>query len=137
MKTAGIVVRGVEALIDLIVCYVMLYVVAAITGNTIEGGGLHLTGAPVMVGVGLCLAYYIVLEAMWGATLGKLATNLRVVRENDGGAIGWSASIIRNLLRLIDGLVFYIIGFIAICASKKRQRIGDRVAGTIVVRRAV
>jgi uncharacterized RDD family membrane protein YckC len=137
MKTAGIAVRGVEALIDLAVCYAMLYVVAAITGNTIEGGGFHLTGSPFMVGVGLCLAYYIVLEAALGATLGKLATNLRVVRENDGGPIGWSASIIRNLLRLIDGLVFYIIGLIAICASKKRQRLGDMVAGTMVVRRAV
>src|ERR1700674_1249729 len=44
-----------------------------------------------------------------GATLGKLATNLRVVRENDGGPIDWSASIIRNVLRLIDGLVLYMV----------------------------
>ena len=137
MKPAGIAVRGVEAFIDLVVCYVMLYVVAAITGKTIEGGGFNLTGAPFIVGVGLCLAYYIVLEATWGATLGKLATNLRVVRENDGGPIDWSASIIRNVLRLIDGLVLYMVGFIAICASDKRQRLGDRAAGTIVVRRAV
>ena len=52
MKPAGIAVRGVEAFIDLVVCYVMLYVVAAITGKTIEGGGFNLTGAPFIVGVG-------------------------------------------------------------------------------------
>jgi uncharacterized RDD family membrane protein YckC len=135
MLTAGIAVRGVEALIDLVVCYGLLYLVATITGNTSEGGAIYLRGAPAMMGVGLCLTYYIVLEATWGATLGKLATNTRVVRENDGGRIGWSASIIRNVLRLIDGLVFYLVGVIAILISSKRQRIGDRVAGTVVVRR--
>ena len=128
--------RGVEAFIDLVVCYTLLYFVAAITGSTIAGGGFYLRNAPLLAGVGLCFAYYVVLEAVCGATLGKLATNPRVVRESDGGRIDWSASVIRNLLRLIDGLVLYVVGFIAICVSPKRQRIGDRVAGTIVVRRA-
>ena len=105
MPIAGIAVRGVEAFIDLVVCYVIMYVVAAITGQTTAGGGWKLTGAPFLVGLGLCLAYFIVLEATWGATLGKLATNLRVVTESDGGPIDWSASVIRNLLRLIDGIV--------------------------------
>jgi uncharacterized RDD family membrane protein YckC len=136
MPTAGIAVRGVEAFIDLVVCYVLLYIVAAITGNTVAGGGFDLPTGPLMVGLGLCIAYFVVFEAIRGATLGKLATNLRVVRENDGGPIDWSAAIIRNVLRPIDGLVLYLVGFIAICVSPKRQRIGDRVAGTIVVRRA-
>jgi uncharacterized RDD family membrane protein YckC len=137
MTIAGIAVRGVEALIDLVVCYVLLYVVAAINGSTIAGGGLGLKGTPFVVGVGACLAYYIVLEAKWGATLGKLATSLRVVRETDEGPIGWRASMIRNLLRLIDGIVLYAVGFVAICATSKRQRLGDMVAGTIVVRRGI
>jgi uncharacterized RDD family membrane protein YckC len=129
-------VRGVEAFIDLVVCYVLLYIVAAITGNTVAGGGLHLRNAPLMMAAGVCFAYFVVLEAAWGATLGKVATNIRVVRESDGGPIGWSAAIIRNVLRPIDGLVLYLVGFIAICVSAKRQRIGDKVAGTIVVRHA-
>jgi uncharacterized RDD family membrane protein YckC len=135
MTTSGIAVRGVAAAIDLAVCYVMLYTLAAISGTTIAGGGFSLTGAPFIAGVGICLAYYIVPEAIFGATLGKLATNLRVVRESDGGPIGWSASVIRNALRVIDGFVLYLVGLIAMCFSKKRQRIGDRVAGTVVVRR--
>jgi len=114
----------------------MLYVVAASTGNTIPGGGFNLPSVPLLMGAGLCFAYFVILEATWGATLGKLATNIRVVRESDGGPIDWSAAIIRNVLRAIDGLVLYLIGFIAICVSAKRQRIGDKVAGTIVVRRA-
>ena len=105
-------------------------------GTTTAGGGFYLRNAPLTLGEGLCFAYYVVLEATWGATLGKLATNIRVVRENDGGPIAWRAAVIRNLLRPIDGLVFYLLGFIVICVSQKRQRIGDEVAGTIVVRRS-
>lgn len=137
MPTAGIAVRGVEAFIDLVVCYVLLYSIAAVAGTTISGGGFYLHNATLMIGAGICFAYYVILEAAWGATLGKFATNIRVVRESDDGPIGWRAAIIRNLLRPIDGLVLYLVGFIAICVSPKRQRIGDKVAGTIVVRRTV
>jgi|HubBroStandDraft_1064217.scaffolds.fasta_scaffold266232_2 uncharacterized RDD family membrane protein YckC len=137
MKPAGIALRGVEAFIDLVVCYAVLYAVAAATGSTTDQGGFRLAGAPFIIGVGACLTYYIVLEAVLGATLGKLATNLRVVRQEDGGPIGWSASVVRNVLRLIDGVVFYVIGFITACVSKKHQRLGDLVAGTIVVRRSI
>jgi uncharacterized RDD family membrane protein YckC len=137
MKPAGVALRGVEAFIDLMVCYLILYSVAAVTHSTIDGGGFRLAGAPFILGVGACLIYYTVLEAMFGATLGKLATNLRVVRQEDGGPIGWSASVVRNVLRLIDGIVFYVIGFIAVCVSSKHQRLGDMAAGTTVVRRAI
>ncbi len=136
MIKAGLAVRGVEALIDLMVSYVIFYGVAALTGSTTQQGGFYLRGAPFFIGLGLCLAYFVVFEAMLGATLGKLATHLRVVREADGGPIGWRASIIRNLMRLIDGLVLYLIGFIAVCLTRKRQRLGDLVANTMVVRRA-
>jgi uncharacterized RDD family membrane protein YckC len=39
-------------------------------------------------------------------------------------------------MRLIDGLVLYLIGLVAICVTRKGQRLGDLVAGTLVVRRA-
>jgi uncharacterized RDD family membrane protein YckC len=131
---AGIAVRGVEALIDLIVVLVILYLVAVATGHTTDGG-FDLSTGPTIIGVVLSLAYFILLEGLWGATLGKLATNLRVVREIDGATIDWSAAIIRNLFRVIDCLVLYILGFIVICLTSKHQRIGDLVAGTVVVRR--
>ena len=132
--SAGIGVRGVEALIDLIVVLVIFYLVALATGHTTDSG-FDLPTGPTLVAVALSLVYFTVLEALLGATFGKLATNLRVVREVDGEAIDWSAAIIRNLFRLIDGLVLYLLGFIVICVTSKRQRIGDLVAGTLVVRR--
>ena len=135
INSAGLAVRGVEGLIDLVVVIVILYLVATATGHTTDGG-FDLPTGPTLIGVVLCLAYFIVLEGLWGATLGKIATNLRVVRESDGEAIDWSAAIIRNLFRVIDGLVLYILGFIVICLTRKHQRLGDLVAGTVVVRRS-
>ena len=135
MTRAGLAARGIEALIDLVLSYVILYIVAAATGSTTEGGGFYLSNGALYLGLALCLASFVVCEALWGATLGKLATNLRVVREDDGGPIGWSNAIIRNLMRFIDGLVFYLVGFICICVTSRRQRLGDLAAGTMVVRR--
>jgi len=45
MLTAGIALRGVEALIDLVACYLLLYILAAYTGSTTPGGGFYLRGA--------------------------------------------------------------------------------------------
>ncbi|MFL5628504.1 MAG: RDD family protein [Ktedonobacteraceae bacterium] len=82
----------------------------------------------------LALAYFIILEATQGATLGKMAIGLRVVKK-DGLPIGWSESVIRNLLRIIDGLFFYLVGAIFVWTSPLKQRLGDRAANTVVIRR--
>ncbi|GCE08600.1 RDD family protein [Dictyobacter aurantiacus] len=78
--------------------------------------------------------YYIIMEATSGSTLGKKALGLKVVRE-DGAPISWTESIIRNLLRIIDALPFaYIVGAIIIATSSQKQRLGDKVAHTVVVK---
>lgn len=132
---AGIGVRGIAAFIDLIMVYAILYAIATVTGNA-GSGGFSLYGTPFLVGVTLGLGYFILLEATLGATLGKLLTNLTVVTAAHGHPIGWRESIVRNVLRPIDGFVLYAIGFLAICVTARRQRLGDLAAGTMVVRRA-
>ncbi len=82
----------------------------------------------------IAIGYFIVMEATQGATLGKMALGLRVVKTN-GAPITWTDSIIRNLLRIIDSLFFYLVGAILIWTSPLKQRLGDRVANTVVVRR--
>jgi uncharacterized RDD family membrane protein YckC len=72
------------------------------------------------------------MEATTGQTLGKMAMKLKVVKK-DGAKIDWQASIIRNLLRIIDGFFFYLLGAIVIWVSKSKQRLGDMAANTIVV----
>ncbi|TMD92385.1 MAG: RDD family protein [Chloroflexi bacterium] len=83
----------------------------------------------------LWLAYYIVPEGLFGASLGKMACGLCVVRV-DGRPLGIRSVFIRNLLRLIDVLPgFYLLGGLLVLGSAKSQRVGDRWAGTTVVAR--
>jgi uncharacterized RDD family membrane protein YckC len=81
--------------------------------------------------LGLGLAYFVVLEATCGATLGKLLVGVRV-RTTAGNPIGWMASLARNLLRVVD-VCFCCVGAILIWTSTCRQRLGDRAARTVVV----
>lgn len=84
--------------------------------------------------LGVAFLYYFLCEALGGATLGKFLLNLKVVRA-DGSACGWKESLIRNAVRVFDGIFFWWLGVASIVLSKKRQRLGDRLAGTIVMSR--
>ena len=69
-----------------------------------------------------------------GRTPGKRWSSLRVVCDN-GSPVTFRASALRNLLRLVDMLPgLYLVGAIAIFATRSNQRLGDLAAGTIVVR---
>jgi uncharacterized RDD family membrane protein YckC len=79
--------------------------------------------------------YYFVLEGLFAATIGKSVVRLTVL-ESNGDVCSFGASFRRNLLRFVDWLpLLYIVGAIAILLSGDRQRIGDRLAGTIVTQR--
>ena len=69
-----------------------------------------------------------------GQTLGKRIFKLRVV-DAAGLRLEPSQIIIRNLLRLVDGLpAFYLLGGFTCLLNKRMQRLGDIAAGTVVVR---
>ena len=69
-----------------------------------------------------------------GRTPGKRITGLRVIRSG-GRPVGFTASAIRNLVRLIDFLPFsYAVGIASVLFSARNQRLGDIAAGTLVVR---
>ncbi|MEH7743678.1 RDD family protein [Neobacillus drentensis] len=68
-----------------------------------------------------------------GRTLGKKLMGIRVIQEN-GHSITLMSSFIRNLIRIIDSLpTAYFLGIIMIFFHSKHKRLGDLVAGTIVV----
>jgi len=80
--------------------------------------------------------YFAFFEWIWsGQTPGKRWLKLRVLRE-DGRPITFWESSVRNLLRTFDMMPapFYSIGLIAVFSTSRDQRVGDMVAGTVVVR---
>jgi uncharacterized RDD family membrane protein YckC len=95
----------------------------------------HLTGVAWAVWTGLIATYYILMEGYLGQTVGKILLGIKVVQEGTGKAPGYKAAIIRTLYRLVDGLASYLVAFVAVVATEKRQRLGDIVAHTLAVRK--
>jgi uncharacterized RDD family membrane protein YckC len=98
--------------------------------------GFSLEGTPALLAIFstilLAFGYRWLCEGRFGATLGKGMIGILVQRK-DGRACGFRASFIRNLMRLIDGIGFYLVGLLVALFSNSRQRLGDRLAGTVVV----
>lgn len=78
--------------------------------------------------------YFVLPEAGWGATAGKYFLGIRVAKV-DGGKCGFRAALVRNILRIIDGLFGYLVGLLFVFTSPARQRLGDKLAGTVVITR--
>jgi uncharacterized RDD family membrane protein YckC len=115
-----------------------MYVAVRLGGVT--ESGFSLEGTPALAGIGCSLLigflYYWLLEGICGATLGKAIVGLRV-RDKSGARCGLKPSLIRNVLRIIDALGVYLLGFFVAVFSGLRQRLGDHLAGTVVVENPV
>ncbi len=131
MEPVGVFRRAIAVIIDGILLMIVGYALAQVMGGA-TATGFELQGGPAFIFFGIALAYYIVMEAVTGQTLGKMAMKLKVVKK-DGAKIDWQAAIVRNLLRIIDGFLFYLVGAIVVWVSKNKQRLGDMAANTIVV----
>jgi len=130
--------RLVAFLLDTVFLFGLFAVVdawALTRWSTSEGTELQLTAAALLVALILnstiLFLYGWLLEASCGATLGKALVGIRIVKTTNCGSL--SASAIRNALRIIDGLGFYLVGATVACCSSVRQRIGDICAHTAVV----
>jgi uncharacterized RDD family membrane protein YckC len=136
----GIGRRAVAVIVDGVVLLAAFLaiglLIGALTGGLVAGG-FELTGMPAVIAMlawtVIGFGYFIGLEARSGQTLGKRLLGLRVVNE-DGTPIEMSTSVVRNIIRIVDGIFFYAVGAVSILVSGKKQRLGDHVANTVVVR---
>jgi len=103
--------------------------------NPIMAPALGLTGImmTLFLVIILWIPYGTIFEAWKGQTIGKMVLGIVVVKEN-GASCNFFATVLRNIFRIIDGWFFYCVGFTFIALTEKRQRIGDRLANTVVVR---
>jgi uncharacterized RDD family membrane protein YckC len=148
-RVAGPARRFLAYVLDLLICYAVFaaigfLVVLAVAGSAAASGAAEdATGA----GVGLLLVllfaiqwvYFAVLEGWRGRTPGKSALGLRVVTIT-GRPIGFRAAALRNVMRAADALpltytagLLSIAGLVSMSATRRFQRLGDLVAGTIVI----
>jgi uncharacterized RDD family membrane protein YckC len=78
--------------------------------------------------------YYVVLESIFSASVGKLVFRMRVTTP-DGSRPGGIAVLVRNLVRLPEAWLLYLPAGVSCLLSPRCQRLGDRAARTVVIRR--
>jgi uncharacterized RDD family membrane protein YckC len=123
----GAVMRGVALLIDIILLAIVGVVLQLALGETAGGCVSFIVG----------LVYWIGMPVYRGATIGKLALGMVIIKE-DGSPIDLGASAIRYLLYIVDFFPYIIPGLtgaVLIATSPTKQRLGDRVAKTLVVKK--
>jgi uncharacterized membrane protein SpoIIM required for sporulation/uncharacterized RDD family membrane protein YckC len=147
---AGLGSRVYAAAIDLAICVAAF--IAVLFGVAFLGGTSFLrspgaatsstawaTAFLVIAQFTILWGYYVLFEGLSdGQTPGKRIVGLRVVRDG-GYSVGFAASAVRNLLRIIDSqpIFTYLFGMAGVVLSKSGKRLGDVVAGTLVVREAL
>lgn len=137
LTLAGAASRFVSALVDLTIQALLLTAIGiafTFLGNDLGFGGWALAVWAILSFL-VITGYDVFFEVLnGGRTPGKMMNGLRVVRI-EGQPVGFLTSAIRNVLRILDFLpTMYLIGATVILATRKNQRIGDVVAGTLVVR---
>jgi len=130
LRIAGPVVRALAWGIDFslrAIVYIVLAFLSSIAGD---------------MGNGLFLLVFFLMEWFYpvffeiyrdGVTPGKARMGIKVLYSN-GTPVGWTGSMLRNLLRAVDSLPFlYGTGLISMLMTRNFQRIGDLAADTLVV----
>lgn len=139
LRLAKLASRSLALSIDLAVQFATFLVVAFV----VSGVGASVDGA---LGAALSLTFFVAVvvgypvameTATRGRTLGKMALGLRVVRE-DGGPVRFRQAFVRGLLSVVE--IWISLGSIALItslASAQGKRLGDFLAGTVVVHERV
>jgi uncharacterized RDD family membrane protein YckC len=136
-ESAGLASRMLALTVDLALQFVLVMMVVLGTLALVAGTALGGIGAALLY-ISLFLivfGYPAAMETLWrGRTLGKAALGLRVVTI-EGAPITFRHAAIRSIFAAIDVYATSaVVGVIAMLLTRRNQRLGDLVAGTIVLR---
>ncbi|MEA2685495.1 MAG: hypothetical protein QOE93_690 [Actinomycetota bacterium] len=136
LQPAGIGSRFIALLIDWVVQSLLLFAVLLL-GIGLSAGDAGGVGIALffLLTFGVLFGYPIIMETLWrGRTLGKAAMGLRVV-TTEGAPVRFRHAAIRSALGLVDFFVTSgAAAVISVLATRNNQRLGDLVAGTLVLR---
>jgi uncharacterized membrane protein SpoIIM required for sporulation/uncharacterized RDD family membrane protein YckC len=143
---AGVGSRAAAALIDhaiLLLLSIALWVglgyLSSALGGARVAGGNWLFALAVLAQFAMFWGYFVLFEALWdGQTPGKRRVRIRVVQDG-GYSVSFAASATRNLARILDMQpgVTYGVALVSAAISRSGKRLGDMVAGTLVVHERV
>jgi len=144
LELAGLGSRLGAAVYDLVIQAAILLLIVLVGALVAVGGGTALLGASASGWAGALViaawfavlwGYFTLFEGLWGGrTPGKRRMGLRVVMDT-GHPVTFRAAAVRNLLRIVDAQPFnsYLVGIPFLFFQRHHRRLGDLVAGTVVV----
>ena len=147
-ELAGLGSRFLAVAIDFVFQLLLVITIGILLGVAGDRVGqiaktLHLNGSQMtaviyatvlMLAFVIFFGYFIIFEAAWnGQTPGKRLLGIRVVRDG-GYPIDLGSAVLRNLVRVGEAFLVYIPSAISAVVTSQNKRLGDLVAGTIVVR---
>jgi uncharacterized RDD family membrane protein YckC len=137
-KLARIGDRVFALILDTIALLPIYFLAGCVLGvwfGTYANGAFSLNGGPfflyLLVLTILWVVYYMVCEVSFRATIGKAIVGIEI-GSAESYPYAAEQAVRRNLMRPIDAIGFYLLGFLMAVSSKRHQTIGDRVAGTAV-----
>jgi uncharacterized RDD family membrane protein YckC len=142
LRLARLASRGLAMALDLLIQLAALLILLLIVGlASLNLDDALIAAVSIVVGVAVLVGYPVTMETLTrGRTVGKMALGLRVVRD-DGGPIRFRQALVRGLSGFfVDFWVAGLSGAVAIfvsLASKKGKRVGDFLAGTVVIRERI
>jgi uncharacterized RDD family membrane protein YckC len=141
----GVAIRFVALLIDAIIFgiigYILIFLFAA-SAITIDASTGAVSFGPayyaaIALGIVIELLYFTLLLGRYGQSVGMMVVKIKVVSEANSGPITYGAAFVRTILLYIDEIPYaipFLLGAILIWTSDKKQRLGDRVAHTVVLK---
>jgi len=141
MRYAGFWIRGGAILLDGILIQVVRLILGLALGLSVLqvfSGRAVATSAPLpaffvlglIINV-LTIAYEVYFVGRWGATLGKMACKVKVVRS-DGGRVTYLRSLARYFAKILSAIIF-CIGYIMAAFDKEKRALHDRICDTRVI----
>jgi uncharacterized RDD family membrane protein YckC len=140
----GVSIRFVAQLVDVIILGVVFWILGFTGAGTItvDASAAQVSISPlfgllIVIDVIIAFLYFTILEGRNGQTVGKMLVKIKVVKQTDNSSISYGEAAVRTILRIIDLIPFifvpYLLAAVLIWSSEKKQRLGDRVAHTVVV----
>ena len=140
---AGFLRRALAASLDNFVWFfVVLFILGWLPVELARVSDMAAYGSVVVI-FSLWFNYFAICEWRFGQTIGKNATRIEVRGSEDAHrrdpsdvadqGVSFAQASLRNLFRLVD---FFVIGELMIIATRRKQRLGDLAANTVVVLRA-
>jgi uncharacterized RDD family membrane protein YckC len=126
-------------LVGVVMSVLSLILVATLAGTTrgdeVSGAGIAAATIWTLVIIAVSLVYFPYFWQRRGQTPGMRMLGIRVVRDNDGGPLGWGAAILRYIGYAINSIIFGLpIGWLWILFDSRRRGWHDLIGGTVVVK---